>query len=100
MQFSAPTAWPIGPSGLVMAKVRTPICLSFFTASRTSGVVPDSEAVSTTERSVMRLWPITFHSAAWTRYTSRSLSPNLFMRYSSCMSSSQVPPTPIRNTAS
>ena len=42
-----------------MAKVRTPICLSFFTASRTSGVVPDSEAVSTTERSVMRLWPIT-----------------------------------------
>ena len=26
-----------------------------------------SEAVSTTDFSVMRLWPITFHSAAWMR---------------------------------
>lgn len=31
------------------------------------GVVPDSEAVSTTDFSVMRLWPMTFHSAAWIR---------------------------------
>ena len=33
-------------------------------------------------------------------FTSRSRSPNLFMRYSSCRNSSQVPPTPIRKTAS
>ena len=32
-----------------------------------SGVVPDSEAVSTTDFSVMRLWPMAFHSAAWIR---------------------------------
>ena len=60
-QFSAPTAWPILPSGLVMAKTRTPISLILPTASSTSGVVPDSEAVSTTDLSVMRLWPMTFH---------------------------------------
>ena len=39
----------------------------FLTASSTSGVVPDSEAVRTTELDVMRLWPETFHSAAWIR---------------------------------
>ena len=66
-QFSAPTARPILPSGLVMAKTRTPISLILPTASSTSGVVPDSEAVSTTDLSVMRLWPMTFHSAAWIR---------------------------------
>ena len=66
-QFSAPTAWPILPSGLVMAYTRTPISFILPMASRTSGVVPDSEAVSTMERSVMRLWPMTFHSAAWIR---------------------------------
>ena len=66
-QFSAPTAWPMGPSGLVMATMRMPISFIFLTASRTSGVVPDSEAVRTTDFSVMRLWPETFHSAAWMR---------------------------------
>ncbi len=66
-QFSAPTALPMGPSGLVMATTRTPISLSLATASRISGVVPLSDAVSTTERSVMRLWPATSHSAAWMR---------------------------------
>ena len=44
-----------------------PISLILPTASSTSGVVPDSEAVSTTDLSVMRLWPMTFHSAAWIR---------------------------------
>ncbi len=50
-----------------MATTRTPISLSLATASRISGVVPLSDAVSTTERSVMRLWPATSHSAAWMR---------------------------------
>ena len=45
----------MGPSGLVMAMTRMPISFIFFTASRTSGVVPDSEAVRTTDFSVMRL---------------------------------------------
>ena len=67
MQFSEPTASPILPVGLVIAYTRMPISFIFFTASRTSGVVPDSEAVRTTDFSVMRLWPETFHSAAWMR---------------------------------
>ena len=57
----------MGPSGSVMAKTRMPISFIFLQASSTSGVVPDSEAVRTTDLSVMRLWPMTFHSAAWMR---------------------------------
>ena len=48
-------------------KRSVPVSYTHLDVYKRQGVVPDSEAVSTTDFSVMRLWPMTFHSAAWIR---------------------------------